>query len=486
MNENEKRVLMVIFGGSGDLAHRKLYPALFELYLKGQLAEHFAVIGTARRPWTHDYFRETVAANLNVGTTVQQQAFVQHFYYQSHDVQDADHYIILKKLIDSLDQEYDLGGNRIFYMAMRPALFGTIAAHLKSEHLLSSAGYNRLIIEKPFGHDYQSALALNEAVISTFARDQVYRIDHYLGKEMIQNIPYLRFDNPVLAAVWNRDYIDNIQITLAERLGVEERGGYYETAGALRDMVQNHIMQIIAMLAMPKPNDFNDAAITAARREVFTHLHQYSAAEVPQKFIRGQYGPSTDGQALGYRQEDKIAPKSNVETFVAGEIRLDLPQWQGVPFYVRTGKRLPLKKTRIDIVFKAAAKNLFGAEKLAEPVLTIEVEPEMRLSWHLNTKEIGQSTAAIPRELVFTLPEREAAQVPDAYERLILDAINGRRSNFVSWQDMAGAWQFVDGIRQVWEQCQCPKFPNYASGTMGPLAAEELLQKTGRTWIFKD
>ncbi|MFC6315280.1 glucose-6-phosphate dehydrogenase [Lapidilactobacillus achengensis] len=484
MNENEKRVLMVIFGGSGDLAHRKLYPALFELYLKGQLDQHFAVIGTARRPWTHDYFRQTVAENLQAGTAAQQQAFVGHFYYQSHDVQDADHYIILKKLIDTLDEQYQLHGNRIFYMAMRPALFGTIAAHLKSEHLLSASGFNRLIIEKPFGHDYQSALALNDAVISTFARDQVYRIDHYLGKEMVQNIPYLRFDNPLMAAVWNHDYIDNIQITLAEKLGVEERGGYYETAGALRDMVQNHIMQIIAMLAMPRPADNTDQAITAARREVFTHLHQYDATEIPRKFIRGQYGPSEDGQALGYRQEDKIDPKSNVETFVAGEIQLDLPQWQGVPFYVRTGKRLPLKKTRIDVVFKSAAQNLFGSETLAAPVLTIEVEPEMGLTWHLNAKEVGQSTSAIQRPLHFALSQTEAGQVPDAYERLILEAINGRRSNFVSWQDMSGAWQFIDGIRQVWEECQCPHFPNYPAGTMGPAASDQLLQASGRHWIF--
>ncbi|MFR7699163.1 MAG: glucose-6-phosphate dehydrogenase, partial [Lacticaseibacillus paracasei] len=251
----ESRAVIIIFGGSGDLASRKLYPALFNLYRRGVLAEHFAVIGTARRPWTDDHYHEVVE-NAVAGDDVdrdQAKAFAQHFFYQSHDVTDADHYITLKNLAAKLDDQYVTGGNRIFYMAMAPDFFETIASHLKSEHLLTERGFNRLIIEKPFGHDYASAKELNDSLTATFDDDQIFRIDHYLGKEMIQNLLAFRFDNTIFEGVWNKDYIDNIQITLSEAVGVEERAGYYEKAGALRDMVQNHVMQVLSYLTMPKP-----------------------------------------------------------------------------------------------------------------------------------------------------------------------------------------------------------------------------------------
>lgn len=481
----ENKTLFVIFGGSGDLAHRKLYPALFQLYLKGFLNEHFAVVGTARRPWTHEFFREGVVANLTEGTSEQQAAFVEHFYYQSHDVKDSAHYIELKNLIDQLDEKYQIGGNRIFYMAMAPALFGTIAEHLKSEHLLSDVGYDRLIIEKPFGHDYNSALDLNNAIEGTFDKDQVFRIDHYLGKEMVQNIPFIRFANPFLDAVWNKDYIDNIQVTLAESLGVEERGGYYETSGALRDMVQNHIMQIIAMLAFPRPAKYDDEEINQAKSQVFASLPVYTPAEVATKFVRGQYGADAAGQQLAYRQEDKIEPKSTVETFVAGEIDLNLPQWQGVPFYVRTGKRLTTKMTRIDIVFKADTSKLFADQQPANPVLTIEVEPESGIEFTLNGKEIGTSSLVEPHQLQYLLDAAQQKQVPDAYERLLLEAMLGKQGNFAQWEGMAGSWHFVDAIRHAWSEETNVDFPNYQSGSMGPQAATDLLAKSGRHWIYQ-
>lgn len=481
----ENRTLFVIFGGSGDLAHRKLYPALFQLYLKGSLKEHFAVIGTARRPWSHEFFREGVIENLTDGTEQQQHDFAEHFYYQSHDVKDSAHYVALKNVIDELDQKYEIGGNRLFYMAMAPALFGTIAEHLRSEHLLSHDGYNRLIIEKPFGHDYDSALELNNAIVSTFDKDQVFRIDHYLGKEMVQNIPFIRFANPFLDAVWNKDYIDNIQITLAESLGVEERGGYYETSGALRDMVQNHIMQIIAMLAFPRPEKYDDREINQAKSEVFASLPVYSAEEVQTKFVRGQYGKDAEVKEEAYRDADKVDSDSTVETFVAGEVDLNLPQWQGVPFYVRTGKRLPAKKTRIDVVFKADTSKLFGDQQPANPVLTIQVEPESGISLTLNGKEIGTSSLIEAHQLQYLLDDDQQKQVPDAYERLLLEAILGKQGNFAQWEGMAGSWHFVDAIRAAWGQEDETDFPNYQSGTMGPKAADELLTKTGRHWIYQ-
>ncbi|WP_125606483.1 glucose-6-phosphate dehydrogenase [Lapidilactobacillus bayanensis] len=481
----ENNTLFVIFGGSGDLAHRKLYPALFQLYLKGSLNEHFAVIGTARRPWSHEFFRAGVLENLSDGTVEQRETFVEHFYYQSHDVKDSAHYVALKRLIDELDAKYQINGNRLFYMAMAPALFGTIADHLRSERLLSTGGYNRLIIEKPFGHDYESALALNNAIVGTFDQDQVFRIDHYLGKEMVQNIPFIRFANPFLDAVWNRDYIDNIQITLAESLGVEERGGYYETAGALRDMVQNHIMQIIAMLAFPRPTKYADQEINQAKSQVFASLPVYTPAEVATKFVRGQYGQDIAGKQVAYRDEDKIEPTSTVETFVAGEVDLNLPQWQGVPFYVRTGKRLPTKKTRIDVVFKADTSQLFAAQQPVNPVLTIQVEPESGIELTLNGKEIGTSSLIEPHQSQYLLNADQQKQVPDAYERLLLEAVLGKQGNFAQWEGMAGSWHFVDAIRSAWAQEPTVDFPNYQSGTMGPKAADELLTKTGRHWIYQ-
>ncbi len=345
------------------MAKRKLYPALFQLFNRGELQDHFAVIGTARRPWSDDYYQEIVTAavtNLPQATPKKVAAFASHFYYQSHDVTDAEHYVTLKTLAQKLDDKYGVGGNRLYYMAMAPNFFGTIASHLKSEKLLTDDGFNRLVIEKPFGHDYESAKTLNDSISATFNEDQIYRIDHYLGKEMIQALLALRFGNQFFEPVWSNKYIDNIQVTLAEVVGVEERAGYYETAGALRDMVQNHIMQLLAYLTMKKPTAFTADAVHAAKDEVFNALHPYTVAEASANFIRAQYTEATiDGKTVpGYRQEDGVAPDSMTETFVAGKLQLDMPEWRGVPIYVRTGKRLTQKSTQVTITFKPTAPNI--------------------------------------------------------------------------------------------------------------------------------
>lgn len=270
----EKPALFIIFGGSGDLAHRKLYPALFNLYRNSLLSEKFAVIGTARRDWSDDYFRNTVKESLKKFCEDEETVdnFISHFYYQSHDVNDSEHYVTLKKLAQKLDTKYELEENRVYYMAISPKLFGTVAGHIKSENLITDNGFNRLVIEKPFGHDFESALQLNNEISQTFDENQIYRIDHYLGKEMIQNIPIIRFSNPMLEKVWNKDFISNVQITLAESLGVEERGGYYDGSGALRDMIQNHVMQILAQLTMKKPSIYSSEAVHEAKKELFSSL----------------------------------------------------------------------------------------------------------------------------------------------------------------------------------------------------------------------
>lgn len=490
--QNEKVALFIIFGGSGDLARRKLYPSLFRLYQKGYLNQHFAVIGTARRSWEDDYYRQIVVDSLNdIQATDEQVAeFASHFYYQSHDVTNAAHYTVLKKLADTLDSKYLLQHNRIYYLAMSPNFFGTIAKHLKSEQILTTNGFNRLIIEKPFGHDYESAAELNHQIRASFEEDQIYRIDHYLGKEMVQNIAAIRFGNNILESMWNNRYIDNIQITLSEALGVEERAGYYEGAGAMRDMVQNHISQIATLLAMEPPVSFSARDIRHEKIKVLRSLHIDTPEEARHNFVRGQYGPAViDGQRLeGYREANNVASDSKTETYVAGKMEFENYRWAGVPFYVRTGKRLARKETRVDIVYKQLPTNIFKAaqddNKLGHNILTIFIEPTEGFSLRVNAKRLGQGFATRPVDLNFRHSAAATGNSPEAYERLLLDAMNGDSTNFTHWDELSQTWKFADVVEKVWAENTPTDFPNYASGSMGPKAADDLLARDGRHWIF--
>ncbi|MFD1421108.1 glucose-6-phosphate dehydrogenase [Lactiplantibacillus songbeiensis] len=489
----EKIALFTIFGGTGDLAQRKLYPSLFKLYQKGYLQDHFAVIGTARRPWTDDHYHQVVAdalASLHADAD-QVTAFASHFYYQSHDVTDVQHYITLKRLSEKLDAQYGLQGNRIFYLAMAPNFFGTIARHLKSEHILTKNGFNRVIIEKPFGHDFESAKTLNDELAETFDENQIYRIDHYLGKEMIQNIAAIRFGNNIWESLWNNRYISNVQITLSEKLGVEERAVYYDNSGALRDMVQNHIMQILSLLTMDQPVEFTEDDINIEKVKALRSLRPYQPDEVARNFVRGQYAPTET--VKGYRQEDKISPESNTDTFVAGKVMIDNYRWSGVPFYIRTGKRLADKFTRIDIVFKRPVINIFNHDLaddktadngLAPNILTINVEPTEGFELRMNAKNVGQGFATTPVQLNFDHDATAAANSPEAYERLLHDILNGDATNFTHWQEVAYSWKFIDVIQRYWDEHQ-PSFPNYKPGTMGPQAAADLLAKDGHRWVYQ-
>lgn len=341
MNQ-EQIALFTIFGGTGDLAKRKLYPSLFRLYRKGFLKEHFAVIGTARREWTNEYYRDIIKTSIESlePTKEEVENFASHFYYQAHNVTDTEHYSHLKALSDTLDAQYGLKGNRLFYLAMAPNFFGTIVNHLKSESILTDNGYNRLIIEKPFGTSYDTAQELNNQIRAVFKEEQIFRIDHYLGKEMIQNISAVRFGNNIFESMWNKRYIDNVQVTLAEDLGVEERGGYYDKSGALKDMVQNHILQVVALLAMDVPNTFSEKSIREEKIKALNAVRIYTEEEALDNFVRGQYTKNTfDNQEFkGYTEENNVAPDSRTETFVAGKLMIDNFHWEGVPFYIRTGK----------------------------------------------------------------------------------------------------------------------------------------------------
>ena len=487
----ENKAVITLFGATGDLAKRKLYTALFKLYQKGYLQDHFALLGTSRHPYTDEEFQQVVRDSIkDVEETHKGEAadFSKHFFYKSHDVTKPEHYTILKKRIEELDKQFGTEGNRLFYMSMAPQFFGTIAMNLKKQDLLSDDGFNRLVIEKPFGRDFDSAKKLNDELSKTFDENQIFRIDHYLGKEMVQNIQALRFGNTIIESLWNNRYIDNIQVTLSEKLGVEERAGYYDNSGALRDMVQNHIMQIVAQLAMEQPVSFTDTDVRVEKIKALRSLRVYTPSEAAANFVRGQYDAGNGTEA--YRDADGVDPDSGTETFVAAKLMFDNYRWSGVPFYVRTGKKLADKFTRIDVVFKKPLIDIFADPRhesdqtLNSNVLTIFVEPKSGFAMQLNAKRAGQGFTTQPVDLKYLQSDTDKKESPEPYERLFHDALEGNHTNFASWAEIAYAWKFVDVIRKLWD-IEKPQFPNYVPGSMGPAASDELLARDGRQWVYR-
>lgn len=476
----EKSAVFIIFGGSGDLAHRKLYPALYNLYKTGDLKDHFAVIGTARRPWSDDYYRSTVIDSLKDIDDDEKamNEFAKHFFYQSHDVTDSDHYIALKKLAAKLDDQFQTGHNRVYYMAIAPRFFGTVAEHINSEGLKTD-GFNRLVIEKPFGRSFDSACELNSALTKTFSESEIYRMDHYLGKFMVQQLTHIRLKNKAFEKLLNKKYVSNVQVTLAESLGVEDRGGYYETAGVLRDMIQNHIMQIIGAVAMDEPAKLDSESIHAVKRDVFASLKDLTPEQVDSNFVRGQYDEDVTGKQKAYRQEDNVDPKSNIETFAAGKIMLDNDRWENIPFYVRSGKRMPAKSSRIDIVLNDKVSE-FGINP--NTIITFLIEPENGSSILVNGvdyQQANQEFIKFPEDADYFSQEREA------YENLMIDILDGNQIHFTLWDELQNAWKYIDVIRNQWDN-ETPNFPNYMSNTMGPDSASELLERDGNSWVWDD
>ena len=485
---SEQKSLFIIFGGTGDLAQRKLYPSLFNLYKQGYLKKHFAVIGTARRPWNNERYQQIVRNSISGMEVTAKQAndFSNHFYYQSHNVNDTKHYQTLRKLAEELDQRYECNGDRVFYLAMSPQFFATICKYVKTQGLVTDSGYNRVVIEKPFGHDLESACELNDSINEYFSEKDIYRIDHYLGKEMIQSIPALRFSNNIFNALWNYRYIDNIQITLSEALGVEERAGYYENAGALRDMVQNHILQTVALLTMNAPTMYKDQDIRKEKISSLKALRVYDPKGVKKNFVRGQYGAGP--RQISYREENQVAEDSMTETFVAGRVFVDNMNMAGVPIYIRTGKRLTSKETRIDVVFKNAPYNIFDNGELKRNILTFKVEPTPGMELRLNGKKVDFEQYTIkPLHLRHEHGKDIQSKMPVGYEKLLYDVLKGDTASFSHWEEVYYSWRFVDSIRHAWDQesLSTDAFPNYACGTMGPKAANDLLKADGNQWHFK-
>lgn len=485
MDQNLSSLIM-IFGATGDLSKRKLFPSLYRLYERGRL-DKFAVIGIARTQQPHEKFKQSVKDSViaALGEKPNLDEFVSHFYYQSHDVADSNSYAALKNLADEIDGHYGLEGNRIFYLAMAPEFFGPIALHLNSDGLTDVKGYKRLVIEKPFGHDLESAKELNKQIRTAFSENEIYRIDHYLGKEMVRNIEVIRFANAIFEPLWNNRYISNIQVTSSETLGVEERGRYYESSGALRDMVQNHMMQMVALLAMEPPIKLTTDEVRSEKVRVFRSLRSIEGEQVKDYFVRGQYGEGTigDKQVPRYRDEPNVDKESNTETFVAGKIMIDNFRWAGVPFYIRTGKRMTAKTTKIVVQFKDIPMNLYyQTEKMLNPnLLVIHIQPEEGITLHLNAKKAGGHLDAQEVKLSFANTGIHAMNTPEGYEKLLYDCMRGDATNFTHWDEVAYSWAFVDKISQVWEN-EKAEYPNYESGSMGPKAAEELLEKDGFFW----
>lgn len=493
MSDQQNSCIMVIFGATGDLANRKLFPALYSLFRDGMLPEHFAVVGLARREKTPEEFRRDVwesvvrYSRFEARDDKTWQDFAGRFYYLSSDLKETGTYDKLKDLLAQLDERYAVPGNRMYYLAVAPEHFSPIAKNLTRAGPAPNRppNWQRVVIEKPFGHDLASAESLNRELREVFDEDRIFRIDHYLGKEMIQNIMVIRFANAFFEPVWNRRYIDNIQITSSETVGVWDRGGYYEKAGALRDMVQNHMLQLVAMIAMEPPSSLQTEAVRDEKVKVLRSLRPFDAEAVREQIVRGQYGPGTiKGKTVaGYRQEPEVNPASDTETFVAMKLFVENFRWAGVPFYLRTGKRLPVKATEIVVEFKSLPEILYFKEygKLGPNLLVFRIQPQEGLFMRLNAKRPGTEDFIAPVSMDFCQKCEAEANSPEAYERLLFDVMRGDSTLFTRWDEVALAWEFVDPIARVWAE-GAPSFPNYAAGSWGPEEAQARLWAEGARW----
>ncbi|MFC7370706.1 glucose-6-phosphate dehydrogenase [Fictibacillus iocasae] len=490
MKEQTINASIVLFGATGDLAHRKLFPAMFQLYQKGQLKENFAVVGVSRKEFSHEEFQTIVADAVLTHSHVSDKEaltqFASHFYYLKMDVTDAISYHELGNLLDQLDRDYRTDGNRMYYMAMAPQFFGTIPGFLKSEGITDTSGWHRIVIEKPFGKNLETATELNEKIQKSFDEDDIYRIDHYLGKEMVQNIQVIRFGNAIFESIWNNKYIDSVQITSSETLGVEDRAAYYEKSGALLDMVQNHMLQMVMLVAMEPPGKLDTKHIRDEKVKVLRSLRFYNELEIGENVIRGQYREGTiNGEPVqGYLEEENVDPQSKTETFVAAKLYIDNFRWDGVPFYIKTGKRLNTKSTEIVIQFKQGPMSLYRANNVNHPpnLLRIHIQPDEGLSLSLNAKPHGDNMNLLPIDMSFCNNCHNEVNSPEAYEKLIGDCLFGNSTYFTRWDEVALSWEFIDSISRAWSSGELPPPASYPSGSMGPIEADDLLLKDGFTW----
>ncbi len=489
--------ILVIFGATGDLTARKLVPALYNLAIEGQLPSHFACVGFARRDKTHQDFRAEMLDAIGKYSRTKPvdeeiwKNFSEQIFYHKSEFGDDEGYEDLDKYLKELDGQFGTKGNRVFYLSTQPSFFPGIIQKLHQHKLIYDINqeeekWSRVIIEKPFGHDLASAKSLQQEITQYLDESQIYRIDHYLGKETVQNLLVFRFSNPIFEAIWNNRHIDHVQITVAEDIGIGTRGKFWEEAGMLRDIVQNHMMQLLSLVGMEPPTSFKASAIHNEKVKVMESLRPFPKETMDRYIVRGQYGTGyINGQeVISYREENNVSPTSNVETFIAMELFIDNWRWAGVPFYLRAGKRMPKKATEIAITFRDAPGFLFDKSgKKPDPnILVIRIQPDEGISLKMNCKVPGLGSPIQPVKMDFRYGSYFGAQPPEAYERLICDCMSGDSTLFARVDEVLASWRLLSPVLEAWAENPPPKFPNYQSGTWGPAVAEEMIGREGRHW----
>jgi glucose-6-phosphate 1-dehydrogenase len=486
--------VLVIFGASGDLTKRKLIPALYNLATERLLPTQFAVVGLARTEITHEEFRQKLETDIKEygADTLDPDVwawFAQRFYYVPGDFLDAEAYQKLQRLLAEIDHEHGTPGNYLYYLAIAPKFFSEVVQRLGAVGLTQEADgrWRRVVVEKPFGRDLDSARRLNQMLSAVLDEHQIYRIDHYLGKETVQNILVFRFANGIFEPIWNRHYVDHVQITVAEGLGVERRGGYYDATGALRDMVPSHMIQLLTFIAMEPPTSFEAGAVRDEQAKILRSIPPLGPEEVLQRTVRGQYSPGTiEGKRVpAYRSEPDVAANSATETYVAMKLSIDNWRWADVPFYLRTGKRLPTRVTEIAIQFKRAPYILFRAtsvERLLQNWLVIRIQPNEGISLQFGAKIPGSVLRLGAVDMDFQYADYFGCSSSTGYERLLYDCMAGDATLFRRADVIEAGWTLIAPVLDIWKALPPRQFPNYAAGTWGPKEADELIQRDRRRW----
>ena len=485
---------VILFGASGDLAKRKVLPAMFDLAVHDSLGSRYVIVGFARTPMSDEAFRTTTReaartmSELGPIDPKQWADFSSCLYYNSGDYSDPQAYAQLTKRLAELEAEKKLGGNRLFYLSTPPEVYPHIVEQLGRAGMARPAtpgSWVRIIIEKPFGRDLATAKELNEKVHNVFEENQVYRIDHYLGKDTVQNLLVLRFSNGIFEPLWNRNYVDCVQITASETLGVERRGGFYETAGALRDMIQSHVLQLTSLVALEPPSAFDATAVRNEKLKVLQAIRPFNLEMVAQSVVRGQYAPGQlDGHRLaGYREEPGVSQTSRTETFVSARLLIDNWRWAGVPFYLRTGKRLAKRSTEIMIQFRAAPHIVFRDKEVEANRLVLNIQPEEGISVSFGAKRPGTEMRIGNVTMNFSYKEGFGDVSRSAYATLVNDCLRGDATLFDRGDNVEAAWALVDPILDVWGAARSAKVPEYAAGSWGPRESDLLLQRDEKLWF---